>query len=90
MNDLKVMITKQIKNQYKMSLDGISKENIFDQVEKLHNIEIPKNLVEQELLLITQDLKPEDIKKHKNVNVNIAKNILSKLKSYLWNKWLIQ
>ena len=33
-----------------MNLDGISKEKILDQIEKLHNVEIPDNLLQQELV----------------------------------------
>ena len=72
-NNLKELVTKQVQNQYKMSLDGISKEKILDQIEKLHNFEIPDNLVEQELSLITQTLKKEDIEKNKKNNEKIAK-----------------
>ena len=71
--DLKELVTKQIQSQYKMTLDGISKENVLDQIEKIHNIEIPENLIEQELSLITQTLKKEDIEKNKKNNETIAK-----------------
>ena len=71
--DLKVLVTNQIQSQYKMSLDGVSKENLLDQIEKIHNIEIPENLIEQELALITQTLKKEDIEKNKKNNEKIAK-----------------
>ena len=39
LNNLKELIKKQIQNQYKMNLDALSKENILNQIEKLHNIE---------------------------------------------------
>ena len=71
--NLKELITKQIQNQYKMNLDGISKEKILDQIEKLHNVEIPDNLLQQELSIITQTLKKEDIEKNKKNNEKIAK-----------------
>ncbi len=73
LNDLKILVNKQMQNQYKMSLESISKENILDQIENLHNIEIPENLLEQELKLITRDLKKEDIEKNKKENEKIAK-----------------
>ena len=73
LNDLKILITKQIQNQYKMSLDAISKENILDQIEKLHKVEIPENLIQQELSLITKNLKKEDIEKNKKESEKIAK-----------------
>jgi len=73
LKNLEELVSKQIQNQYKMSLDAISKEKILDQIEKLHNIEIPNNLVQQELSLITQNLKKEDIEKNKKKNEKIAK-----------------
>ncbi len=73
LNDLKKIINQQIQNQYKMSLDAISKENILNQIEKLHDIILPDNLVQQELQLISQDLKKEDIEKNKKENEKIAK-----------------
>jgi len=72
LKNLEELVSKQIQNQYKMSLDAISKEKILDQIEKLHNIEIPNNLVQQELSLITQNLKKEDIEKNKKNNEKIA------------------
>ena len=56
-----------------MSLDAISKENILSQIEKLHTIDLPGNLVEQEISLISQGLKKEDIEKNKSENEKIAK-----------------
>ena len=73
LDNLKELVTKQIQNQYKMNLDGISKEKILDQIEKLHNVEIPDNLLQQELSIITQTLKKEDIEKNKKNNEKIAK-----------------
>jgi len=73
LNNLKELVMKQVQNQYKMSLDGISKEKILDQIEKQHNFEIPENLVKQELSLITQTLKKEDIEKNKKNNEMIEK-----------------
>jgi len=74
LNDLKILVTKQIQGQYKMSLEATSKENILDQIENLHdNIEVPENLLQQELLLITKDLKKEDIEKNKKESEKIAK-----------------
>ena len=73
LDNLKELVTKQIQNQYKMNLDGISKEKILDQIEKLHNVEISDNLLQQELSIITQTLKEEDIEKNKKNNEKIAK-----------------
>ncbi len=73
LNDLKNLIKKQIQNQYKMNLESINKENILDQIEKLHNVDIPENLMQQEISLITQGLKKEDLEKNKKQNEKIAK-----------------
>ena len=73
LNDLKKLIKNQIQSQYKTSLDTLSKENILNQIEKIHDIELPENLLKQELDLITQGLKKEDIDKNKKESEKIAK-----------------
>jgi len=73
LNDLKQLVNKQIQNQYKMNLDSLSKDNILNQIEKLHEIDLPDNLVQQELALISQGLKKEDIEKNKKESEKIAK-----------------
>jgi trigger factor len=72
--DLKILIEKQISSQYKQALDSITKKEILDQIEKLHKIELPKNLVEQEISLMTHQLKKEEVDKHKNKNLKIAES----------------
>ena len=74
LSDLKSLIEKQISAQFKQSLDSITKKEILDQVEKLHKTELPKNLVEQEVHSITQNLKKEDAEKHKAKNLKIAES----------------
>ena len=74
LNDLRSLVEKQISTQYKQSLDSITKKEILDQIEKLHNTELPKNLVEQEVRTITQNLKKEDAEKHKAKNTKIAES----------------
>ena len=73
LNNLKELVTNQIQNQYKMNLDTLSKERILDQIEKLHKIDLPDNLVQQELTLISQGLKKEDVEKNKKESEKIAK-----------------
>jgi len=73
LNNLKELVTKQIQGQYKINLDALAKEKILNQIEKLHEIELPNNLVQQELALITQGLKKEDIEKNKKESEKIAK-----------------
>jgi len=73
LNNLKELITKQIQSQYKMNLDAISKDQILNQIEKLHEIELPQNLIDQELAIISQGLKKEDVEKNKKQSEKIAK-----------------
>ena len=73
LNDLKQLVNKQIQNQYKMNLDSLSKDNILNQIEILHEIDLPDNLVQQELALISQGLKKEDVEKNKKESEKIAK-----------------
>ena len=74
LSDLKILIEKQISSQYKQALDSITKKEILDQVEKSHEVELPKNLVDHELMAITQNLKKEEKDNHKNKNEKIAKS----------------
>ncbi len=71
--DLKNLIKKQTQNQYKMNLDSAAKNKILEQLEKLHDIELPNNLVEQELKLISQGLSDEDKEKNKIESKKTAK-----------------
>jgi len=73
LNHLKELITKQVQNQYKMNLDAISKDNILNQIEKIHEVNMPENLIQQELAVISQGLKKEDIEKNKKESEKIAK-----------------
>ena len=73
LNDLKELITKQIQNQYKISLDDLSKDHILNQIEKLHDIDLPNSLIQQELELLFKGLKKEDVEKNKNESEKIAK-----------------
>ena len=73
LEDLRQLVDKQIVNQYKISLDAISKENILNQIEKLHKIDVPENLIEQEMNLLSRGLKKEDFEKNKVESEKIAK-----------------
>ena len=73
LNDLKQLVSKQIHNQYKMNLNSIEKENIMEQIEKSHKIDLPDNLVQQELAIISQDLKKDEAEKNKSEREKIAK-----------------
>ena len=73
LTDLKQLVNKQIQNQYKVTLDALSKESILNQVEKIHDVDLPDNLVQQELKIITQGLKKEDLDDTKKENEKVAK-----------------
>ena len=65
LNDLKTLISKQINDEYKNSLDMLSKNQILKQIENFKVEDIPENLVEQEVGILTQDMKEDEIKKNK-------------------------
>jgi len=72
--DLKTLIEKQISSQYSQALNSITKKEILDQIEKNHTVDLPLNLIEQEISIMTQNLKPEDKEKHKSNNERLAKS----------------
>ncbi len=73
-SDLRTLIEKQISSQYSQALSSITKKEILDQIEKSHNIELPKNLIDQEILAMTKNLKPEEKESHKENNEKLAKS----------------
>ena len=72
--DLKSLIEKQISSQYSQALNSITKKEILDQIEKNHQLELPQNLIDQEISIMTQNLKPDEKEKHKTNNEKIAKS----------------
>ena len=72
--DLRLLIEKQISSQYLQALNSITKKEILDQIEKNHQVDLPQNLIDQEISSMTQNLKPEDKEKHKFNNEKLAKS----------------
>ena len=72
--DLNLLIEKQISSQYSQALNSITKKEILDQIEKNHQIDLPQNLIDQEISIMTQNLKPEEKEKHKTNNEKLAKS----------------
>ena len=72
--DLKSLIEKQISGQYSQALNSITKKEILDQIEKNHQVDLPQNLIDQEISIMTQNLKSEDKEKHKSNNEKLAKS----------------
>ena len=68
------LIEKQISSQYSQALKSITKKEILDQIEKTHILELPKNLIDQEIVLMTKNLKPEEKEKHRATNEKLAKS----------------
>jgi trigger factor len=64
LSDLKVLISKQINDEYKNSLDSLSKNQILKELEKFKVEEIPENLVKEEVKILTQGMKDDEIKKN--------------------------
>jgi len=73
LNDLKQLITKQINDEYKNSLNNLSKNQILKQLEKFEVKEIPENLIEQEVKILSEGKKEDEIKKNKNEFEKTAK-----------------
>ncbi len=47
--DLSEKIRNQISEQYNIALNSITKKEILDQLEKNHNVDVPQNLIDNEL-----------------------------------------
>ena len=65
LNNLKKLISKQINDEFKNSLDLISKKQILEQIEKLKLDVLPQNLIEQEVQILSQGMKEDELKKNK-------------------------
>ena len=72
--DLKFLIEKQISSQYSQALNSITKKEILDQIEKNHQVDLPQNLIDQEISIMTKNLKVNEKENHKINNENLAKS----------------
>ena len=73
LKDLKTLISKQINDEYKNSLDRLSKNQILKELEKFKVDEIPQNLVDEEVKILSQGMTEEDKKKSVGNFEEIAK-----------------
>tara|TARA_B110000008_G_scaffold240955_1_gene248561 strand:- start:248 stop:1603 length:1356 start_codon:yes stop_codon:yes gene_type:complete len=73
LSDLKVLVSKQINDEYKNSLDKLAKTQILKEIENFKVDEIPSNLVEEEIKILAQGMSEEDAKKSKKNFEGIAK-----------------
>ena len=65
LKDLKSLISKQINDEYKNSLDQLSKTQILKELEKINVNEIPENLIEEEIKILSQGMDEAEAKKNK-------------------------
>ena len=73
LNDLKTLISKQINDEYKNSLDQLSKNQILKEIEKIKVNEIPENLIEEEVKILSQGMEEQEAKKNKAKFTETAK-----------------
>jgi len=73
LKDLKSLISKQINDEYKNSLDLLSKNQILKEIEKFKVSEIPENLIEEEVKILSQSMSDEDSKKNRKNFEQVAK-----------------
>ena len=73
LNDLKILVSKQISDQYKQTLDLITKNEILSQLDKFKSFVIPENLITQEMEVLTQGMSNEEKEKNKIENERSAK-----------------
>jgi trigger factor len=71
--DLKKLISNQINDEYKNSLDRLSKNQILKELEKFKIDEIPENLIEEEVKILSQGMSEEDAKKSRKNFEELAK-----------------
>ncbi len=80
LKDLKELITKQINEEYKNSLDALSSRQLLKEIEKINLDEIPENLKEQEVKILSQGMKDDELKKNKK---DIEKKAINRIKTGL-------
>jgi len=73
LHDLKTLISKQINDEYKNSLDQLSKNQILKEIEKIKVDEIPENLIEEEVKILSQGMDEAEAKKNKAKFIETAK-----------------
>jgi trigger factor len=73
LTDLKLLVSKQINEEYKNSLDKLAKKQILKEIENFKVDEIPENLIEEEIKILAQGMEEEDAKKSRKNFEDIAK-----------------
>ena len=76
LNDLKKIISKQINEEYKNSLNIISKNQILKGLEQIKVGDLPQTLVDEEVKVLGQGQTEEELKKNKSeLEKNASKRI---------------
>ena len=73
LNNLNELVSKQINEEYKNSLENLTKNEILKQLEKFKVDQIPENLVEQEVKILSQGMNEEEAKKNRSKFEETAK-----------------
>ena len=71
--DLKTLVSKQINDEFKNSLDMLSKKQILSEIEKFKVDQIPENLIAEEVKVLSKEMSEEDAKKNKKSFEETAK-----------------
>jgi len=80
LNNLKELITKQINEEYKNSLDALSSRQVLDELDKIKIDEIPENLKEQEIKILSGEMKEDEVNKNKK---DLEKKAIKRIKTGL-------
>jgi trigger factor len=73
LTDLKSLVSKQINDEYKNSLNKLVKTQILKEIENFKVDEIPANLVDEEVKILSKGMSEEDAKKSRKNFEGIAK-----------------
>ena len=65
LKDLNALVSKQINDEFKNSLDTLSKNQILKELEKFKIDEIPENLIADEVKVLSQGMDDKELKKNK-------------------------
>ena len=77
LNDLKKIISKQINEEFKNSLNIISKNQILKGLEQIKVEDLPQSLIDEEVKVLGQGQTEEELKKNKN---DLEKNASKRIK----------
>ena len=73
LTDLKILVSKQINDEYKNSLDKLTKTQILKEIENFKVDEIPGNLIDEEVKTLSQGMSEDDTKKSRKNFEDVAK-----------------